>query len=114
MKDASRKGLGRSMQRRQAGPFLLAAVLGLSLATSSRRAHAQEWVEAEVRKVEKDTGRLSLKHAEIKSLDMPAMTMTFRLRDKAMLDGLSVGDRVRVQVAREGGQFVVVALRRGA
>jgi Cu/Ag efflux protein CusF len=40
--------------------------------------------------------------------------MVFRVRDKAMLEGLTVGDRVRVQVVREAGQFLVTALRRAA
>lgn len=115
MKDTSREAAGRWPQgRRGLGRLLLGAALGLTLAASGHRAHAQEWVDAEVRKIEKEAGRVSLKHAEIKSLDMPAMTMTFRVRDKGMLDGLAVGDRVRVQVAREGGQFVVTALRRAA
>ena len=100
--------------RRQSARLLLGAALALALAAAGQRAFAQEWVDAEVRKVEKEAGRLSLKHGEIKSMDMPAMTMTFRVRDKAMLDTLAVGDRVRVQVVREGGQFVIVALRRAS
>ena len=84
----------------------------MTLALLGSRAFAQEWIDAEVRRIDKEGARLTLKHAEIKSMDMPAMTMVFRVRDKAMLEGLSVGDRVRVQAVREAGQFVVVALRR--
>lgn len=91
---------------------LLLAGAAMTLALLGSRAFAQEWIEAEVRRIDKEGARLTLKHAEIKSMDMPAMTMVFRVRDKAMLDGLSVGDRVRVQAVREAGQFVVVELRR--
>lgn len=91
---------------------LLLPGLALVIATLAPRAYAQEWIDAEVRRIDKEGARVTLKHAEIKSLEMPAMTMVFRVRDKAMLDGLAVGDRVRVQVARQEGQFLVVALRR--
>ena len=97
------------MHRRSALRLTFAAV---PLATLGLLARAQEWIDAEVRRIDKDGARLTLKHAEIKSLDMPAMTMVFRVRDKAMLDGLEVGQRVRVQVVREGGNFVVAALQR--
>jgi Cu/Ag efflux protein CusF len=91
-----------------------ALALALALAALGTPAFAQEWVDAEVRRIDKEGARLTLKHAEIKSMDMPAMTMVFRVRDKAMLDGLNVGDRVRIQVVREAGQFLVTALRRAA
>jgi Cu/Ag efflux protein CusF len=97
------------MQRRTS---LLLTGATLMLAVLGGRAFAQEWIDAEVRRIDKEGARLTLKHAEIKSMDMPAMTMVFRVRDKAMLEGLSVGDRVRVQAVREAGQFVVVELRR--
>lgn len=93
---------------------LAAAAAALAAGVLHGPARAQEWVEAEVRRIDGEGLRLTLKHAEIKSLDMPAMTMVFRLRDKAMLQGLAVGDRVRVQVLRESGQFLVVALQRSS
>lgn len=100
------------MQRRSALHLTLAT---LALTVLGGAAHAQqEWVEAEVRRVDREGARVTLKHAEIKALDMPAMTMVFRVRDKAMLDGLEVGQRVRVQVVRESGQFVVAALQRAS
>ena len=39
-----------------------------------------------MRKVDKAGGKLTLKHGEIKSLDMPPMTMVFEVKDKALLD----------------------------
>ncbi|MEN9417598.1 MAG: hypothetical protein RI988_1218 [Pseudomonadota bacterium] len=89
---------------------LAACVLGAALPLAW--AQAPEWIDAEVRKIDKDAGRLTLKHAEIKALDMPPMTMVFRVRTPAMLDGLAVGDRVRFQLVREAGQFVVTAIQR--
>lgn len=71
---------------------------------------ADAMTEAEVRKIDLATAKLTLRHGEIKALDMPAMTMVFQARDKRLLDGLKVGDKVRFKAAREGGQFVVTAL----
>ncbi len=47
---------------------------------------ATEMTDGEIRKVDKENGKLTIKHAEIKSLDMPGMTMVFQVKDKAMLD----------------------------
>ena len=51
--------------------------------------------DGEIRKVSKETGKLTIKHGEIKSLDMPPMTMVFTAKDPAMLDKVAVGDKVR-------------------
>ena len=51
--------------------------------------------EAEVRKVDRDAGKITLKHGEIKNLDMPAMSMVFRAKDPKVIEGLVVGDTVR-------------------
>ncbi|MFM7532397.1 MAG: copper-binding protein [Rubrivivax sp.] len=67
-----------------------------------------------MRRIDREGQRLTLKHGPIRSLDMPAMTMAFRVREPALLERLEVGDRVRVQVLREGGQFMVVALQRAS
>jgi len=69
--------------------------------------------DGEVRKIDREGRKLTLKHGDIKHLDMPAMTMVFRVQDAAMLDGLAVGDRVRFRVIKADGGFVVTQLQRG-
>lgn len=71
---------------------------------------ADTMTEAEVRKVDLATAKVTLRHGEIKPLDMPAMTMVFQARDKRLLDGLKAGDKVRFKAAHEGGQFFVTEL----
>ncbi len=71
---------------------------------------AQTTTDAEVRKIDTAQGKLTLKHGEIKNLDMPAMTMVFRVKDAAMLDKLAVGDKLRVAVERIDGQYVVTLI----
>lgn len=70
-----------------------------------------EMAEGEIRKVSKDTGKLTIKHGPIKSMDMPPMTMVFTAKDPAMLDKLAVGDKVRFTVADEGGKMLVTDIQ---
>jgi Cu(I)/Ag(I) efflux system protein CusF len=86
---------------------LTAALAALALALP---AMAQDLTDAEVRKVDKAAAKLTLKHGEIKHLDMPPMTMVFQVRDKALLDTVKAGDKVRFRAAQEGGQYVVTAI----
>lgn len=75
-------------------------------------AHAQaDRAEAEVRKIDKSAGKITLKHGEIKSLDMPPMTMVFEVKDRALLDKVKAGDKVTFTAAKEGGQYVVTSLQ---
>ena len=67
-------------------------------------------VAGEVMKIDKAGGRLTLKQGEIKSLDMPPMTLTWRLSQPRLLDDLAVGDRVRFVGARIDGQYTITAL----
>ena len=95
-------------------PLLVVAVV---MASAPPRAQAQasaasDWTEAEVRKVDRDNGKLTLKHAEIKSLDMPPMTMVFQARDKALLEDLQVGSKIRFRAGREKGQYLVLELQK--
>ena len=83
----------------------LAAVLA-----GSALAQGSEMTDAEVRKIDKEGGKLTLKHAEIKSLDMPAMTMVFVVKEKAMLDKLQPGNKVRFKAVNDGGKFTVTEI----
>jgi Cu(I)/Ag(I) efflux system protein CusF len=85
---------------------LLALAVGLSL-------HAQgaETSDGEVRKVDKAQGKVTIKHGEIKNLDMPPMTMVFMVKDKAALDTLKVGDRVKFVAGKEGGTYTVTEIQ---
>ena len=70
-----------------------------------------DMAEGEIRKISKDTGKPTIKHGPIKSMDMPPMTMVFTAKDPAMLDKVAVGDKIRFVVVEQGGQMVVTELR---
>ena len=100
------------MSRRTAHRTLSSSVTALALAGLAAwtgSAWAQS-TEGEVRKIDRAQGKLTLKHGEIKNLDMPAMTMAFRVADAKMLDGLAEGAKVRFDVEKRNGQYTVVKL----
>jgi Cu(I)/Ag(I) efflux system periplasmic protein CusF len=68
--------------------------------------------EGEVRKIDKAQSKITLKHGEIKKLDMPPMTMVFRVRDPKLLEGLAQGDKVSFSAEQIDGQVVVTALQK--
>ncbi|MFC4933003.1 copper-binding protein [Massilia sp. GCM10023247] len=72
---------------------------------------AAELVDAEVKKVDKDAGKITLRHGEIKNLNMGAMTMVFRARDVAMLDQVKSGDKVKFAAERVDGAITIVQLQ---
>ena len=66
--------------------------------------------DGEVRKVDKDAGKITLKHGPIPALDMPEMTMVFRVKDKAVLEQFKAGDKVRFNADKVGGQYTVTSI----
>ena len=99
--------------------FTLAATLVWALpahaashaqAAPSAAAPAAPMTNAEVRKVDKEGKKITLKHSEIKNLDMPPMTMVFRVKDAAMLDKIQPGDKVMVSVEKLDGAFTVTVM----
>jgi len=71
---------------------------------------AVDMSDGEVRKIDKEAGKLTLKHGEIKNLDMPGMTMVFVVKDKAMLDTLKAGDKIKFKAINESGKFTVTEI----
>jgi Cu(I)/Ag(I) efflux system periplasmic protein CusF len=87
---------------------ILLAVAALVLSMSA-------WAQApttkgEVTKIDKPGGRVTLKHDEIRNLDMPAMTMVYRVSNPELLDGLAVGSRIRFTAERVNGQYTVTSI----
>ena len=74
-------------------------------------ASAADMTEGEIRKVDKDAKKLTIKHGEIKNLDMPPMTMVFQVKDPSVLDTLKAGDKVRFVVQKSDTGFVVTDIQ---
>jgi len=74
-------------------------------------ASAADMAEAEVRKIDKENRKITLKHGPIKNLDMPPMTMVFQVADAAMLDKVKAGDKVRFKASDVGGKITVTDIQ---
>jgi Cu/Ag efflux protein CusF len=62
----------------------------------------------EIRKVDKEAGKLTIKHGPLDNLGMGAMTMVFRVNDPAMLDQLKAGDKISFFADMVNGQLTVM------
>lgn len=81
----------------------LAASAGLVLAQAAT-------TEGEVRKVDTAQRKITLKHGEIKNLDMPPMSMVFSVKDPALLAKVKAGDKVRFAADKIDGTYTVTAI----
>ena len=85
-----------------------------SAAQSSGPAFGGAMVDGEIRKVDKDAGKITIRHGPLTNLDMPAMTMVFRVKDAAMLDQVKVGDTVKFKAEKVDGNFTVTEIAKKA
>lgn len=66
--------------------------------------------EGEVRKVDSDAKKITIKHGPLANLDMPAMTMVFQVTDPALLEQAKAGDKIRFRAEKIGGTYVVTRM----
>lgn len=75
---------------------------------------AAAMTDGEVRKIDRAQGKVTLKHGPIANLEMPPMTMVFKVADPKMLDSLKDGDKVRFSADRVNGAITVTAIEAAA
>lgn len=80
-------------------------------ASGAMQMGAGAMTDGEVRKVDKENKKITLKHGEIKNLEMPGMTMVFQVKDPAMLDMVKAGDKVMFKAEKAGGALVVTEIQ---
>lgn len=66
--------------------------------------------EGEVRKIDKEQRKVTVKHGEIKSLEMPPMTMVFRVKDAALLDKVKEGDKIMFAAEKIEGNITITQI----
>ena len=98
----------RHLPRHRAIHALAALGLGLALASQA----VAQWASGEIRRVDPDNLRLTIKHGEIKSLDMPPMTMVFHVRDKTLISDVKAQDKIEFQAVAEGTKYFVTQIRK--
>lgn len=73
-------------------------------------AQAQEAsASGEVRRLDAEAGKITIKHGEISDLELPAMTLVYKI-DPALLDNIKPGDKVKFTAKRDGGDYVVTKI----
>ena len=103
--------------------LIMLAALGASPAWSQTApAHSHEhasaptpaaapFVDGEVRKVDKENKKITLKHGELTSLNMPPMTMAYPVSNAALLDKVKAGDKVLFKATNDGGKLIVTEIQ---
>jgi len=87
------------------------ATFGNSGDSASRASESPAQVaEGEIRKVDRDAKKITIKHGPLDKLEMPAMTMVFQVRDVALLKTVKAGDRVKFEAEKISGAFVVTKI----
>lgn len=98
-----------SQARRQSLAWLAATVVAAVLPA---QAAPSAPVKGEVRRVDPDAGRVTLKHGPIPELELPAMTLVYRVQDPAILVQVRPGDTITFIADRVDGHYVVISIRR--
>jgi Cu(I)/Ag(I) efflux system protein CusF len=98
------------------------AISGLAIATGHAVANSHQtaaspadssaMTAAEVRKVDMDAKKITLRHGPIQNLDMPAMTMVFQVRDHAMLEQVKAGDKIRFTADKNDGAYRITRIEK--
>lgn len=82
-----------------------------SASMSSANSASNDMTDGEVKKIDKSTNKITLKHGDIKNLDMPGMTMVFKIKDAAALDTLKAGDKVKFRAEKADGAILVTDIQ---
>ena len=69
-------------------------------------------IDGEVRKIDKGAGKITIKHGPMPKFDMPAMTMVYGVKDKAIIDKVKPGDRIKFEVDGVSGESKVLRLEK--
>lgn len=92
--------------------FLIAMVTASAFSGMAQIASAQEapMVAGEVKKLNPDAGKMTIKHDPIPNLDMGSMTMVFKAKDAEMLNSVKPGDKIQFSAERVNGQLTVTKI----
>lgn len=116
-------------------PFLLAAIVAMTLGAGPMRADDMKGMNSKeettkdlpmsskplgqthhavgtVKSMDMDKGSVTISHGPVKTLNWPAMTMTFGVKDKGLLNQLAIGTKVGVDFVEEGSNYTIVKVKR--
>ena len=91
-------------------PITAAAVEAHHPSTAKAGTSSAPLADGEVRRIDKEAKKLTIRHGPITNLDMPPMTMVFQVKDPAMLDQVKAGDKIRFSADKVNGAYTVMSL----
>lgn len=65
-----------------------------------------------VTKIDAANGMVTFSHGPIATLNWPAMTMGFKLKDAALVNGIKTGDSVDFDLVQSGNDYLVTRLQK--
>ncbi|GGD12358.1 copper-binding protein [Halopseudomonas salina] len=86
--------------------------IGLSLSVAKATTHDGALSEGEIRKIDQESGRVTLSHGPIENLQMPGMTMMFQVMPVEQLEELEAGDKVRFRAVQDNGKLLVTEIEK--
>ena len=87
----------------------LALIVGLL--GFSPGAHAAEYTKGEITKVDAAQKKVTIKHEELKNLDMPPMTMVFAVANDDLMKKAKVGAQIEFVAERVNGRITVTDIK---
>lgn len=85
----------------------IATLAALAVLTVAAQAEQPVWTKGEVTKVDRELGKVTVRHEAIENLDMPAMRMIFRVADPKLLDRLKAGVKREFYFVDENGRMLI-------
>jgi len=64
-----------------------------------------------VTKVDSAGGSVTIAHEPVSTMNWPAMTMTFKAKDKKLLEKVKQGEKVDFEFIQQGKDYVVTAVK---
>jgi Cu/Ag efflux protein CusF len=86
-------------------------LVSLVVIASPSNSQVDQTTDGVVKKIDKENSKITIRHDEIKNLDMPPMTMVFQVKNKELLDKVQPGEVVKFTVIQEGGKLVITNLK---
>lgn len=86
-------------------------ITAAAIALGTVAAAAQEYTAGEVTKIDEKQKKLTIRHEELTSLDMPAMTMVFVVADDAMIGEVKVGQKIEFTADRVNGRITITDIK---
>jgi Cu(I)/Ag(I) efflux system protein CusF len=96
----------------QLNKYLIKLFLGVTVFALSANGFAQSLAEGVVRRIDLDNNKITIRHGEIKGLDMPPMTMVFVAKQPALLKALEPGNEIEFEAFEINGQYFVGKIKK--